>query len=175
MAGTSRASGQRGNTQKDGSAAQTSKRVAEAAAEVAAATELREKECAENTLLKNENGELKRRIDMLTEKLTTASSGAGSGSGSSQEARQKEMNEGQRACIGAYVSSLYKRLKFLNNETLDAYPNVLQKALGQLVVVKTTNETPENYKTSALKEIRYQLSQMRQYSKRQIMKKYIGT
>ena len=173
MGGTTRASGHRGNTQRDGSAAQTSKRAAEAAAEVAAATELREKECAENTLLKNENGELKRRIDMLTEKLTSATSGAGSGSNSSQEARQKEMNEGQRACIGAYVSSLYKRLKFLNNETLDAYPNVLQKALGQLVVVKT--ETPENYKTSALKEIRYQLSQKRQYSKKQIMKKYIGT
>jgi hypothetical protein len=173
MGGTARATGHRGNTQRDGSAAQTSRRAAEAAADMAAATELRNKECAENTLLKNENGELRRRIDMLTEKLTTASSGAGNGSDSSQETRQKELNEGQRACIGAYVSSLYRRLKFLNNETLDAYPNVLQKALDQLVVMKT--ETPENYKTSALKEIRYQLSQKRQYSKKQMMKKYIGT
>jgi uncharacterized FlgJ-related protein len=169
MGGTARASGHRGNTQRDGSAAQTSRR----AAEVAAATELREKECAENTILKNKNGELKRRIDMLTEKLTTASSRAGSGTDSSQKARQNELNEGQRACIGAYVCSLYKHLKFLNNKTLDAYPNVLQKALGQLVLVKT--ETPENYKISAIKEIRYQLSQKRQYSKKQIMKKYIGT
>ena len=126
------------------------------------------------TLIKNENGELKRRIDMLTEKLTSATSGAGSSSDSSQETRQKELNEGQRASIGAYVSSLYKCLKFLNHETLDAYPNVLQKALGQLVVVKT-NETPENYKISTLKEIRYQLLQKRQYSKKPIMKKYIGT
>ena len=173
MDGTARATGHRGNTQRDGSAAQTSRRAAEAAADMAAATELRNKECAENTLLKSENGELRRRIDMLTEKLTTTSSGAGNGSDSSQETRQKELNEGQRACIGAYVSSLYRRLKFLNNETLDAYPNVLQKALDQLVVMKT--ETPENYKTSALKEIRYQLSQKRQYSKKQMMKKYIGT
>jgi hypothetical protein len=170
MAGTSRACGQRGNTQRDGSAAQTSMRATQAASKVAAATELRAKECAENALLKNENGELKRRTDMLTKKLTSATSGPGSGSDSSQEAKQKELNEGQRACISAYVSSLYKRLKFLNSETLDAYPNVLQKALGQLVVVKT-NETPENCKTSTLKEIRYQLSQKRQYSKKQIMRK----
>ena len=47
MAGTARASGQRGNTQRDGSAAQTSKRAAEAAAEKAAEKELRSMECAE--------------------------------------------------------------------------------------------------------------------------------
>jgi hypothetical protein len=62
-------------------------------------------------------------------------------------------------------------LKFLNNETpLAAYPNVLKKALDQLVVVKS-NETVENYKNA---EMRYQLSQKRQYFKKQVMKKYLG-
>ena len=168
-----RSSAQRNIAQREGSAAQTSRRAAEALAEVTAASELRSKECAENILLKNENGELKRRIEMLTEKMCSAASGAGSGSDSSQETKQKNLNEGQKASIGAYVTGLYKRLKFLNIETLAAFPNVLQKALGQLVMVKT-NETQENYTTATLKEMRYQLSQKRQYSKKQVMKKYLG-
>ena len=64
-------------------------------------------------------------------------------------------------------------MKFLNNKTLAAFPNVLKKALGQLVIVKT-NETEADYKSATLKELRYQLSQKRQYSKKQIMKKYLG-
>ena len=110
---------------------------------------------------------------MLTEKLTSATSGAGSGSDSSRETKQKELNEGQKASIGAYVSSLYKRLKFLNNKTMAAYPSVLQKALDELVITKT-NETQETYKSATLKDLRYHLSQTKQYSKKQIMKKYIG-
>ena len=87
MALAARASAPRGNTQREGKAAQTSRRAAVAAAEVAAASELRSKECAEKELLENKNGELKRRIEILTEKLTSATSGAGSGSNSSQETR----------------------------------------------------------------------------------------
>ena len=166
-----RANAQRGNTQRVG---QLGRRVAaELASEVAVALELTTEDGVENILLRNENDELKRQIDILKEKVTSATSGAGSSSDASQASHQKELNEGQRASIGAYVSNLYKRLKFLNNETLAAYPNVLKKALEQLVVVKS-NETVEIYKNATLREMRYQLSQKRQYSKKQVMKKYLG-
>jgi hypothetical protein len=127
----------------------------------------------ENRLLQQENDELKRQLDIWKEKVSSATSGAGSSSEASQVSHQKELNEGQRASIGAYVSNLYKRLKFLNNETLAAYPYILKNALDQLVVVRS-NETVENYKNATLREMRYQLSQKRQYSKKQVMKKYLG-
>ena len=124
---------------------------------------------AENAMLRIQNDALKKRIETLEEKLATD----GNVAGNMQALNQKELNEGQRASISAYVSGLYKRLKFLNNETITAYPKVLQKALSQLVMLGT-NETQMNYKNATLKEMRYQLSQKRQYSKKQIMKKYIG-
>jgi hypothetical protein len=105
--------------------------------------------------------------------VTTTTSGAGSSSEASQFTQQKTLNEGQRASIGAFVSNLYKKLKFLNNKTLAAYPNILKKAMEQIVVVRS-NETVENYKNATLREMRYQLSQKRQYSKKQVMKKYLG-
>ena len=169
-----RAVQQRGNSQREDVTSHTNRRTAVAAAEeTAAASRRRTSEGDDNIILQNKNGELKRRIEMLTEKLTSATSGAGSGSDSSRETKQKELNEGQKASIGAYVSGLYKHLKFLNNKTMAAYPSVLQKALDQLVITKT-NETQETYKSATLKELRYHLSQKRQYSKKQIMKKYIG-
>jgi hypothetical protein len=127
----------------------------------------------EYRVLQQENDELKRQLDIWKEKVSSATSGAGSSSEASQVSHQKELNEGQRASIGAYVSNLYKRLKFLNNETLAAYPYILKNALDQLVVVRS-NETVENYKNATLREMRYQLSQKRQYSKKQVMKKYLG-
>jgi hypothetical protein len=116
---------------------------------------------------------LKKTIERLNGQITSATSGEESANDNVRIVKQKELNEGQRASVSAYVSSLFKRLKFLNNETLAAYPSVLQNALDQLVIVKS-NETQANYKTATLKEMRYQLSQKRQYSKKQIMKKYIG-
>ena len=169
-----RAIQQRGNKQiEDGTILADLRTAVEAAEETSAESRGGTSGGVENRLLLNENGELKRRIEMLTEKLTSTTSGPSSGSDSSRERKQKELNDGQKASIGAYVSSLYKRLKFLNNETMAAYPCVLQKALDQLVITKT-NETQETYKSATLKELRYHLSQKRQYSKKQIMKKYIG-
>ena len=102
-----RAVQQRGNTQREDVTSHTNRRTAVAAAEeTAAASGLRSLEGDDNIILQNKNGELKRRIEMLTEKLTSATSGAGSGSDSSRETKQKEINEGQKASIGAYVSSL---------------------------------------------------------------------
>jgi hypothetical protein len=127
----------------------------------------------ENMKLKGEMDMLKKTIERLNGQITSATSGEESANDNVRIVKQKELNEGQRASVSAYVSSLFKRLKFLNNETLAAYPSVLQNALDQLVIVKS-NETQANYKTATLKEMRYQLSQKRQYSKKQIMKKYIG-
>jgi hypothetical protein len=55
------------------------------------------------------------------------------------------------------LTALAYCLKFLNNETHVAYPNVLQKALSHLGMIKV-NKTQENYKTATLKEMRYQIS-----------------
>ena len=167
MAPTGRGNAQKGYARREGV-------VAAAEAGETTATELRSNQSAENIQLKNENDALKKKIDILKGKLNSATSGADSSGDTTQEMYQKVLNEGQRASISAYVSSLFKRLKFLNNETLAAFPNVLQKALRQLVVVEK-KDTQENYKTATLKEMRYQLSQKRQYSKKQIMKKYLGT
>ena len=161
------ASSQRGNTQRE-------RRPAGVTQGAAAELESRTREQgAENAMLKIQNDALKKRIETLEEKLATEQNKDGNVAGNMQALNQKELNEGQRASISAYVSGLYKRLKFLNNETITAYPKVLQKALSQLVMLGT-NETQMNYKTATLKEMRYQLSQKRQYSKKQIMKKYIG-
>ena len=149
---------------EDGTSLANCRTAVEAADETAAESRKGTLEGGENTILLNENGELKRRIEMLTEKLTQVTSGPGSGSDSSRETKQKELNDGQKASIGAYVSSLYKRLKFLKNKIMAAYPCVLQKALDQLVITKT-NETQETYKSATLKELKYHLSQIRQYSK----------
>jgi hypothetical protein len=143
------------------------------AAEVVGTTALGSKESEDNILLKSEIDKLKSIIDVLNGKIASGTSGDESGIDTMQKITQKELNEGQKASVGAYVSSIYKRLKFLNNETHEAYPNVLQKALGQLVIVRV-NETQESYRTATLKEMRYQISQRRQYSKKQIMKKYLG-
>ena len=144
----------------------------EPASELAVAVTVPE-QGVEIRLLQKENDELKHQLDIWKEKVTSTTSGAGSSSEASQVTHQKELNEGQRAGIGAFVSNLYKKLKFLNNETLAAYPNILKKAMEQLVVVRS-NETVENYKNATLREMRYQLSQKRQYSKKQVMKKYLG-
>ena len=166
MAPSGRANPQRAQAQREG-------RSAEATGGHATTARRGMMEGEEHQLLKQENEALKRSIQLLRGKLNSATSGSESSSDARQELLQKELNEGQKASIGAYVSGLYGRLKFLNNETLAAFPNVLQKALGQLVMVKT-NETTENYKTATIKEMRYLLSQKRQYSKKQIMKKYLG-
>jgi hypothetical protein len=146
----------------------------ETASGLVVVTDVGEREGEENMLLKSENDRLKRVIDALNDKITSGNSGDDSANDALQKKIQKNLNEGHKACISAYVSGIYKRLKFLNNETHEANPSILQKALSQLVVTKV-NETQENYKTATLKEMRYQISQKRQYSKKQIMKKYIGT
>jgi hypothetical protein len=148
-------------------------RPAETAAELVVALELGWKEGKENILLKSENDRLKSIIDVLNGKITSATSGDESAIDTMQKNNQKELNEGQKISISAYVSSIYKRFKFLNNETHEAFPNILHKALGQLVIVKV-NETQESYRTATLREMRYQISQRRQYSRDQIMKKYLG-
>ena len=63
----------------------------------------------ENILLQQENDELKRQLDIWKEKVSLTTSGAGSSSEASQVTHQKELNEGQRASVGAYVSNLYKK------------------------------------------------------------------
>ena len=160
-------------TRRDGVSMTSNNRASETAAELVVVTNLGSQESEENMLLKRENDRLKSIIDAMNDKIASSNSGDDSANDTMQKKIQKELNEGQKACISSYVSGIYKRLKFLNNETHEANPNILQKAMSQLVIIKI-NETTENYKTATLKEMRYQISQRRQYSKKQIMKKYLG-
>ena len=80
----------RGNTQIEDGTSLTNWRTAEAAAEETTAASRRgTSEGDENIILLNKNKELKRRIEMLTEKLTSATSGPGSGSDSSRKRSKK--------------------------------------------------------------------------------------
>jgi hypothetical protein len=96
---------------------------------------------------------LKSIIDALNDIIASGNSGDDSANDTMQKKIQKDLNEGHKACISAYVSGIYKRLNFFNNETHVAYPSVLQKTLSQLVITKV-NETQENYKIATLKEMR---------------------
>lgn len=111
--------------------------------------------------------DLQVRLDTIRKNITTTGSSSDVGC-----LTPKLLSVGQRTTVSNYVSKLYARLKFLNDDTLQATPKIVGKAMDQLSLITPAQQA--DYMTATVKEIKYLLSQKRSYSKKQIMKKYIG-
>jgi len=127
------------------------------------------------TSITEENAKKTKAMVDLQVRLACISKNITSGTGSSSDVgrfSQRPLSVGQKATVSNYVSALYARLKFLNDDTLQAKPKIVGKAMDQLGLLTPAQQA--DYLTATVKEVKYLLSQKRAYSKKQIMKKYIG-
>ena len=109
-----------------------------------------------------------------------ASSSSGSSNSSGSDSRgvgtvttKLNLNFGKKCNLTTHVKThLYRDLKFINDATLTAYPGILDVALVAMGVVSVVEKA--QYGEATKKELKYILSQRRNYSKKMIMTKYNG-
>ena len=104
---------------------------------------------------------------------SSTSSSFSSGNESQGVPQKLELNFGKKCNLTTYVKTeLYRDLKFVNDETLDAHPVILDAALIKMGIV--SDDKKKQYNDATRKELKYILSQRRNYSKKMIMAKYNG-
>jgi hypothetical protein len=99
-------------TRREGISMTRNNTTSETAAGLVVVTDVGVREGEENMLFKSENGRLKSIIDALNDKISSGNSGDDSANDAVLKKIQKDLNEGHTACFSAYVSGIYKRLKF---------------------------------------------------------------
>jgi DNA repair ATPase RecN len=83
------------------------------------------------------------------------------------------LKEGQKVNLSTFVNTnLFGVMKFLNEDTLQAHPLIIQSALTAMGV--TTPREAKMYEADTKRELKEIVSKKRNYSKKRIMAKYKG-
>lgn len=87
---------------------------------------------------------------------------------------QKQLNAGKKASLGTFIDTvLFKQVKFMNKETIEGHPEIIQHAMEEMGGMESEIEKAQ-FREATIKELRLKLSQKRAYSKKQVMLKYKG-
>lgn len=102
----------------------------------------------------------------------SASSDVDSGMTSSEGLSKTTLPEGMRTNLNNHLTDVFCKNKFINNDTLRAYPVIMADACKAMNM--KTNMERSIYEKATVREIKYMMSQKRSYCKKMVMKRYKG-
>ena len=120
--------------------------------------------------------ELTRQLRQAKERTGSAQGSTTSSEGDSNFKKSgsvnKTLNDGHKSNLGVHISEIYADIKFLNDDTLELYPEIVGDAMDAMEM--KTGLDKAMYGAAVKKEMKYMMAQKRGYSKKQVMKKYKG-
>lgn len=101
----------------------------------------------------------------------SASSDGDSGM-ASEGLSKRTLPEGFRTNLNTHLTGVFCKNKFINNDTLRAYPVIMADACKAMNM--KSNLERSIYEKATVREIKYMMSQKRAYCKKMVMKRYKG-
>ena len=93
-------------------------------------------------------------------------------SGAGEGVLSKNLPAAMKANLTTHISGIFKYIKFINDDTLEAHPKIMTEACDAMGI-KTALER-SIYGNAAKREMKYLMSQKRAYCKKMVMKRYKG-